>query len=914
MPSLSLGLFNARSVRNKTSSIADNILDQSLDILVLTETWLRQDDDLVCGELTPPGYVLHHRPRVHGNEGYGGVGILIKENIKVEKLNADKNLLSVEVLQCRMKMNNDILHAVIVYRPPPSSSNRLTWKLFLEEFSNLLSNLTCLSGKLILLGDINIHLNDMNDPRTREFCDMLAVNNLTQLIQRETHTHGNTLDVVCVRQSEDLVDLSSLDVFPPGIWSDHSWITLRLFLKPPLLPRKKIEYRPWKRLDEAAFTEGLQNILTSVCSGPHSRATEMLADFVMRFKELIDNLIPTRTKLVSSRPAPPWYSHEVHLARAKRRKLERIWRTNRTEDHLNAYKEQCRTVKRLLSTVKKNYYNNGIESCEGDQKKLFNIVNTLLQRKSAMPLPTHMDPTALAEDFSDFFMSKISKIRDSIRNDSSASSPPPLLPPPVPPATLNTFELATVDEVQDILLKSPSKHCDLDSLPTWLLKEHAPDMAPLLTLVINDSLSSGKVPDKFKEAIVIPTLKKPSLNKEDLGHYRPVSNLNFCGKLLEKVVASRLNRFLSVNHLLESHQSAYRVFHSTETALTKVYNDIALALDERKVAGLVLLDLSAAFDTIDCEMLLDRCEHEFGLRDTVLRWLKSYMTNRKQSVSISGHLSHSRTLSCGVPQGSILGPLLFIMYTSPLGRLLRQDNVLFHLYADDTQLYMLCEEETLSHNIQHMEGVITKVMDWMAASMLKLNSNKTEFLLISTKQQLQNLRDVHLRVGNDVIHRTDHARNIGVTFDSTLSMIPHINSLSSSLNYHLRNISRIRPFLTRDSTEKIIHALISSRLDYGNALLVNLPAYCLRPLQLAQNTAARIIMRMGRYKHVSMTLQALHWLPVQARIHYKVACLTFKAIHGLSPPYVYVADLITQLVPEAVEFHLHGWLALPMCG
>ena len=175
--------------------------------------------------------------------------------------------------------------------------------------------------------------------------------------------------------------------------------------------------------------------------------------------------------------------------------------------------------------------------------------------------------------------------------------------------------------------------------------------------------------------------------------------------------------------------------------------------------------------------------------------------------------------------------------------------------------------------------------------MLMLNASKTEVLLISSKHQLQTLRETtEFHIGDEVIHPATYARNIGVIFDSTLSMVPHVSKLASSLNFHLRNISRIRPFLTRNSAETLIHALISSRLDYANGLLINMPTYCLRPLQLAQNTAARIVVQVRRYDHITPVLRELHWLPVEARILFKTACMNFKAVHDLAPSYI--CDLI----------------------
>jgi len=366
--------------------------------------------------------------------------------------------------------------------------------------------------------------------------------------------------------------------------------------------------------------------------------------------------------------------------------------------------------------------------------------------------------------------------------------------------------------------------------------------------------------------------------------------------VLEKAVAARLKHHLRTNNLLEPLQSAYRQYHSTETALAKVHNDLALALDKKKACLLILLDLSAAFDTIDHDFLLQRCASLFGITSTALAWLKCYLSNRSQRVLVGGCSSKAKSLKCGVPQGSILGPLLFIMYTTPLGSLLQQQNTDYHLYADDTQLYLKFEPADFGAAAVHMENAIRMVHSWMSHNMLKLNTSKTEVLVIANKQHLESFRDASLRVGGDDIKLTSTARNIGVTFDSTLSMIPHINSSARSANYHLRNIGRVRKFLTKAATEQLVHSLVTCRLDYGNALLVNVPKCHLSKLQTVQNTAARIITGTTKYEHIMPLLRSLHWLPIDARIKFKICLLTYKALHHQAP--VYIEDMIKPYIPS----------------
>ena len=210
----------------------------------------------------------------------------------------------------------------------------------------------------------------------------------------------------------------------------------------------------------------------------------------------------------------------------------------------------------------------------------------------------------------------------------------------------------------------------LDPIPTSLTKECLSDLLPLITRIVNSSLCSGVVPPQFKQAVVTPMLKKPGLDPNDLKNFRPVSNLPFISKILEKVVLTQLQKHLSENDLLEIRQSAYRKNHSTETALLSVADGLLRNADDRLVSVLALLDLSAAFDTLDHPILLQRLETTFGISGTVLHWFASYLEGREQSVKVDNVLSSPSPLRFGVPQGSVLGPILFTLYSQPLSDLI----------------------------------------------------------------------------------------------------------------------------------------------------------------------------------------------------------------------------------------------------
>ncbi|MCG8431411.1 MAG: reverse transcriptase family protein, partial [Candidatus Omnitrophica bacterium] len=343
-------------------------------------------------------------------------------------------------------------------------------------------------------------------------------------------------------------------------------------------------------------------------------------------------------------------------------------------------------------------------------------------------------------------------------------------------------------------------------------------------------------------------------------------------------------------------QSAYKRNHSTETALLRVQNDIRMMVDKHGAAILVLLDLSAAFDTIDHDILLERLEKLIGIRGTALEWFRSYLTNRTQHVQINGTWSTARELLYGVPQGSVLGPLLFLIYILPLGKLIDQGATPRHGYADDTQLYVALPIRILQQELLHLEDNLCTVQKWLTVNKLKGNPSKTEAKLFGSNNALNSLNIQTLSVaGTGVSVSADPVRNLGVIFDQTLSMSSHVNRVVQCATFHLRNIGRMRKFLTESATKLLVQSTVMSRLDHCNSLLIGIDDKVLGKLQKVQNLAARIITRSKKYDHITPVLRSLHWLPVCRRVQFKVLLLVFKALNGLSPSYI--SDLLPLYVP-----------------
>ena len=345
--------------------------------------------------------------------------------------------------------------------------------------------------------------------------------------------------------------------------------------------------------------------------------------------------------------------------------------------------------------------------------------------------------------------------------------------------------------------------------------------------------------------------------------------------------------YLNEHDLLPAHKSDFRAGHSTETVLVRLLSDIFSAMDTGDVTLLALLDVSAAFDSVDHDILLERLRRSFGVHATALSWLESFIWGRTQSVAIEGRRSGWRAIRFRVPQGSILGPLLYVLFTAEIPQIIRSSGLNAHQYADDVQAYLHCRAAGAVDAMDRLQTVLDDLHQWMQSNRLKLNPDKTQFIWLGNRYQLQKIDHQLLSARFPEVVFQNSVIDLGVTLDRELTMSTHVGNTCRSDFYHLRQLRLIRWHLTDEMAATLVHAFVLTRIDYCNAVLAGTMKQQQNRLKMVLNTAARLLPRIPMFGHISSAIiHTIHWLPVPDRLTFKICCLVWSSVVGAGPSYL----------------------------
>jgi hypothetical protein len=455
-------------------------------------------------------------------------------------------------------------------------------RFFFDEFGDLLERLATFSVPLMIVGDFNIHFDDPADANTARLSELLSHFGLRHHVDSATHLAGHTLDLLITREDQ-LVRLQPIET---PLLSDHSFDIADIECA--LRGVTSVRLRPVRRYRSMDIDAFIVDLLRSDrVIAPPDDVTTAFECYDTTLREPLNEHAPVQLSRISCRQSTRWYDRGCSSAKRLTHRLERRYRRLHTDDALSAWRDQFNSQCRLYHEKFTAFWLTTVDACRNDQRLLWRTVNSMLQ-----PPPQQATQLSVG-DFATFFRDKVS----SIRSSTAAAAASVINLRRV--SSLCSFKPTDVAEIIALLKNSPSKSCDLDPIPTWQLKCLSPHIAPVICDLCNISMRTRVFPSQLKQALVLPLLKKPSLDLNATSSYRPISNFSFISKLIERIVCKHFADHVSSSQLFPAQQSAYRAFHSTETAaVLSVHNGLVRAVDNGQVSSLMLLDLTVRHSTL----------------------------------------------------------------------------------------------------------------------------------------------------------------------------------------------------------------------------------------------------------------------------------------------------------------------------
>ena len=855
--------------------------DDSIDVCFITETWLKSQNNYVTAALRESGYNISHNIRT--SKKGGGVAIISRNSFE-SKYEKSLEFTSFECIiqSFRIKNNPTNLTTIVIYRPESHAENI---SIFLDEFYRLTEYAHLNFKHFLICGDFNVHVNKVTDPVTTKFYDVLKTFSLHQSINSVTHKCGNTLDLIV--HDPECFKICNVHVDSTDVLSDHFRINFDVDCLITCNEKKTVKCR---NVNDVVLDDLNVDLTNDSLSFVENADCNSFASSLNLFNDTFGNTInkhaPLCTKTVLANNRPPWMDREFTEARKERRKLFKKWKQSNSDNDRTEFVHSRSYVNELSKEKRRTFHQNNIRNSANSQKELYKVTNNLLDRNKKSDLPHNENPRSLADKFNNFFIEKIENIHNKLTTPNEHSLQTPVINNNgVPP--FSTFKPVSSDDVQKLITSRKIKTCPRDPIPAFILKSSFMYIMASLVFLVNISLSTGCM-QGLKDSVITPILKKAGLDPESLSNYRPVCSSLYVDKLIQGSVLSQLNEHMRSNSLHISQQSGYKSDHSCETVLLRILNDVLVSLDSGICSVLLLLDLSAAFDTVDHDILLSILRGEIGITGTVLAWFTSFLSGRTQSTKVGDSHSERRNMSYGVPQGSVLGPVLFNIYVRNFIRTLEQAGFTVHGYADDHQLIYTFRIEFQYNAVCHFLPMgLDLISKWMSSHFLKLNAGKSQLLIFTPKniRDLMFIDKVYLEQ-NTFIPVSLEAINLGVKLDYALSFTPQINMIISQGYRQICNISQIRRYLTIDDLRTIVQALIVGKIDNCNSLLYGVSEYELSRLQKLQNSCARLIFGKKKFESVSELLTKLHWLPIKERIYFKILLIVFKFFKNKTPKYI----------------------------
>ena len=858
------------------------LLNHPFDVICITETRLYESSPLVDIEI--PGYDFHHTPTL---SQCGGAAIYVKSTHEYEVLNkyssSHYNISESIFVEIKNKSKKNLVIGCIYRHHTPISDFCTT---FLD---NTLKKITKSKKTCALLGDFNIDLikyGSQTDVGT--FYDQISTHGFRPLILQPTRLTSSSAtlidnifinDLSCSSKggnittaiSDHLIQFSQIDIF-------DTYQNSKKHIK---------SMRNWRIFNKREFADELDKMSWDNLSDPNNNTDTSFTIFYNKITKLLDEMAPYKkmTKKDAGLQQKPWITKGILQSMSKRDTFYKDFATEKNAIKKNKLGAIYKTYRNLIVTLirksKKRYYADFFEEHQQNLKKTWDGIRDLINvsKKSSTNISkiihkkeTITDNKTISQTMNNFFV----KIGPSIEKKIPSAKTP--FQTYLNEQNIHNFVLnpCNTEEITTIISSFGSgKASGPYSIPTNLLKEFSQHFSKPLKIIINKSLHEGSFPQPLKTALVCPIYKKNE--KTNCDNYRPISLLSNVSKVFERIMYNRMELFLNESNIIYDYQFGFRKKYSTNHALLSIVEQIRTNLDNKKFACGVFVDLQKAFDTVNHKILLAKLMH-YGINGSANLWLSSYLTNRTQNVSLNGTFSDKMNVSCGVPQGSILGPLLFTIYINDMHNAFKK--CLVHHFADDTNLLYTDKDP---HNLQKvMDKELKVLVEWLRANRLSLNVDKTEFIIFRPPRKSLNNRIV-LNLDHNKIYESTKIKYLGLLLDSRLSWKIHISELSKKLSRAIGMLYKIRTYTPKPILRSLYFAIFHSHLTYGLPVWGNANQRFLHRIALLQKKALRAITFADYNAHTHPIMKESKILSLADQTQFQISSLMWDLDHNTLP-------------------------------